>query len=255
MMLTGDDAYLDVWRKQCDAINAQARMIDGRLQYPRMFGDAGWYGWTPEPYAEHALAMYCLSMQEADRARVPKNGWLEYLAGKEPNYPEAALRRDLAGVKKRVADFRADTTTPDTRLADDPMGFNPALVSALLELTMGAPHPGRGCNPLVARLRYFDPVARRPGLPEGVAALVSRLTENETEVTLVNVDQLHERTVVVQAGAYGEHEIVDVAEAEDAARPIHASILRVKLAPGSGNRLTLRMKRYTQLPTFAFPFE
>lgn len=220
-----------------------------------MYGDEGWYGWTSEPYAEHALAMYCLSMKEADRARVPKSGWLEYLAGKEPNYPEAALRRDLANVGRRVAEFRADTTTPDTRLADDPMHLNPAMVSALLELTMGAPHPGRGCNPLVARLRYFDPVVRRPGLPDGVAALVSRMTPEETDVTLVNVDQLHERVVVVQAGAYGEHEILDVAEAAGPATPINASSLRVKLAPGSGSRLTLRINRYAHPPTFAFPME
>jgi hypothetical protein len=255
MMLTGDDAYLDVWRKQCDAINAQARAIDGRLQYPRMHGDEGWYGWTDEPYAEHALTLYCLSMKEADRRRVPKNGWLEYLDGKNPNYPETALRSDLAQVGRRVGEFRADPTTPDTRLADDPLRFNPAIVTALLELTLGAPHPGRGCNPLVAQVRYFDPIARRAGLPEGVAALVSRMTADEIDLTLVNMNQLAERTVVVQGGAYGEHEIAAVTDVAGKAVPVEARSVRIKLAPGAGGRLTLRMKRYAQEPTFEFPFE
>jgi hypothetical protein len=254
MMLTGDDAYLETWRKQCDAINTAAKTIDGKLQYPRMFGDQGWYGWTDQPYAEHALNLYCLSMKEADRDRAANSGWLEYLDGKNPNYPEAILRNDLMRVGKRVADFRADTSTPDTRLADDPMVLNPAMVNGLLELTMGAPHPGRGANPLVARVRYFDPVARRPGLPSGVAALVSRMTAEETDVTLVNVDQLAERVVVVQAGAYGEHEIEAVSDGVSSAKPVAAQTVRVKLAPGAGGKITLRVKRYAQPPTFAYPF-
>jgi len=135
------------------------------------------------------------------------------------------------------------------------MVLNPATVSALLELTMGAPHPGRGANPLVARLRYFDPLARRPGLPAGVAALVTRMTADETEVTLVNVDQLKERVVVVQTGAYGEHEITDVAVGEGKAVPVECGGVRVRLAPGAGGPLKLRLKRYAHPPTFAFPFE
>jgi len=254
-MLTGDDAYLDAWRKQCDAVNAQARMIDGRLQYPRMYGDEGWYGWKDEPYAEHALTLYCLSMQEADRRRMPKNAWLEYLEGKNPGYPETALRNDLAQVGRRVAEFRADSTTPDTRLADDPLRFNPAAVTALLELTMGAPHPGRGCNPLCARVRYFDPVERRPGLPDDVAALVSRMTADEVDLTLVNVNQLAARTVVVQGGAYGEHEIVVVEGGGNVHLTAGGTSVLVRLAPGAGGKLTLRMKRYVLGPTFAFPFE
>jgi len=255
MMLTGDDSYLDTWRKQCDAINAQMRTVDGRPQYPRMYGADGWYGWMPQPYAEHALALYCLSMKETDRGRVANSGWLEFLEGKNPNYPEGRLRGDLARTAQLVAAFRADTTTPDTRLADDPMVLNPATVSALLELTMGAPHPGRGANPLVARLRYFDPVSCRPGLPSQVAALVTRMTADETEVTLVNVDQLKERVVVVQAGAYGEHEITDIAAGDGDPKPVAGGGVRVRLAGGAGGKLKLRIKRYANPPTFEFPFE
>ena len=86
--------------------------------------------------------------------------------------------------------MRQDDSTPDTRLADDPMKFNPASVKSLLELTMGGIDPGRGGNLLLARLRYFDPQLRRPGLPEDVAALVERLTADEAVVTLVNINQV-----------------------------------------------------------------
>src|SRR6185295_9758745 len=126
---------------------------------------------------------------------------------------ETALRRDLARIRQRVAGLREDPTTPDTRLADDPMKYNPASVHALLALTMGGVHPGVGGNSLVARLRYFDADRRRPGLPDDVAALVEKLTADSATLTLVNVSQLEPRAVIVQGGAYGEHQITTMANA------------------------------------------
>ncbi|HEX8712578.1 MAG TPA: hypothetical protein VF730_11940, partial [Terracidiphilus sp.] len=40
-------------------------------------------------------------------------------------------------VRKSVESIRADTTTPDTRLADTVMDFNPASVTALVQLMEG----------------------------------------------------------------------------------------------------------------------
>src|SRR5881398_1710004 len=116
-------------------------------------------------------------------------------------------RQDQTRIRGRVAGMRNDTTTPDTRLADDPMKYNPASIHSLLSLAMGGVHPGVGGNSLVARLRYFDADCRRPGLPDDVAALVERITPTEATVTLVNINQLQPRTVVVQGGAYAEHQI------------------------------------------------
>src|SRR5207244_1505713 len=39
--LTGDDRYLEPWRKQADAVNAQKKTVEGREQYPTMYGDSG----------------------------------------------------------------------------------------------------------------------------------------------------------------------------------------------------------------------
>jgi len=191
-------------------------------------------------------------MRDEDRARVRDSGLLDYLAGKDAGYPERQLKADLGRIRNRVAAMRADTTTPDTRLADDPMKFNPASVQSLLELTMGGVHPGVGGNSLVSRLRYFDATKRRPGLPDDVAALVTRVTADETDVTLVNVDQLDGREFIVQGGAYGEHTIVSVG-ANGNEIPGGGRHVRVQLAPGGGGKLTLRFKRHVNPPTFAQP--
>jgi len=126
-LLTGDDRFLEGWRQQIDAVNAQAKMIDGRTMYPQMYGEQGWYNFTPQKYDHGALELYVLSMRDEDLARLPKTGWLGYLAGQNPSYPETALRADLARVRDRVRDMRGDTTTPDTRLADDPMKIQSGL--------------------------------------------------------------------------------------------------------------------------------
>jgi hypothetical protein len=252
-LLTGDDRYLDAWRKQTDAVNAQKKEIDGRAMYPRMFGDLGWYAYAPQKYALNALETYYLSMRREDRERCPESGWLQYLDGRRPAYPEEALRADLARVRQRVAGMRADTSTPDTRLADDPMQYNPASVASLVELMLGGPHPGHRGSLLHCRLRYFDPAARRAGLPEDVSALVDRLTADEVAATLVNVNQVAAREVIVQAGAYAEHQLVS-ATAGGRTVPVDAPSLAIRLAPGASGRIVLRVKRYANLPTVAFPW-
>ncbi len=192
-------------------------------------------------------------MREDDAKRAGNSEWLNYLNGSNPGYPERVLQADLARVRSRTAGMRRDETTPDTRLADDPMEFNPASVHGLLSLAMGSLDQGRGGNSLVARLRYFDAEKRRPGLPDDMAALVEKITADETVVTLVNVSQLEPRTVVVQGGAYGEHTIVSASVA-GAQQAVNAPSVEVRLAPGAGTKVLLRMKRHVNQPTFKLPW-
>jgi hypothetical protein len=252
-LITGDERYLDTWRKQIDAINANRRMRNGRWEYPHMYGDQGWYDFKPQPWNYNALELYCLSQREDDAKRAGDSRWLEFLDGKNPQYPVQALQGALSEVRRRVVGMRADETTPDTRLADDPMGFNPATAGPLLQLAMGGIDPGRGGNTLTARLRYFDDQQRRPGLPEDVAALVERLTPDEAVVTLVNVNQLQPRKVIVQGGAYGEHQIVS-ANVAGQNQQVGGRLLQVRLAPGAGAKLTLKFKRHANQPTLALPW-
>ena len=204
-LLTGDDRFLDVWRRQIDAVNAQAKVENGRTLYPHMYGETGWYDYRPEPYRAGVLELYYWSMKEADRRRVPNSDWLAFLEGRNPSYPETALRGDFATIRRKVEAMRRDPTTPDTRLADDPMAYNPATVGNLVHLMLGGLPPKHQGEVLQARVRYFDPIRRRPGLPEDVAALVDSLRDDSTSLVLVNLNQTEPRTLIVQGGAYGEH--------------------------------------------------
>jgi hypothetical protein len=117
----------------------------------------------------------------------------------------------------------------------------------------GALMPGRAGELLNARLRYFDPERKRAGVPPDVAVLVSDLSDASTTVTLVNVSSTHARTVIVQGGGYGEHQLVSVARGGDTT-PIDAPLLSVRLEPGCGQTLVLSMKRYANRPTALHPW-
>jgi hypothetical protein len=192
------------------------------------------------------------SQKPEDLARVPKNDWIEYLQGRNPGYPETALAKDLETIKHRVEGVRKDTTTKDTRLADNMLDLNPVTTDALIELAEGGWEPGREGALLNARLRYFDPARKRAGLPEDVAALVSELSDTGTAVTLVNLNKTQPRTVVVQGGAYAEHQIESV-EWNGKPVPVGGPSFSVTLEPGAGSKLTLKMKRYSATPTVRFP--
>jgi len=252
-MLTGDDRYLQPWREQIAAINKNVKLIDGKPHYPRMYGDQGWYHFSPSPYQVGVQQIYYLSMKPEDRVAVAGDAWHRYLAGENPGYPETVLRRDLARVRDRVRGLRHDKTTPDTRLADDPMKYNPASITSLLQLMMGGMHPGHCGSVLHARLRYFDPVKRRAGMPDGISALVEKMTNDSVTVLLVNTNQLTSRELIVQAGSYAEHTFRDVTSG-DTTTTINGPNLLVRIQPGCGSRLTFSMSRFTRRPTLAFPW-
>ncbi len=193
-------------------------------------------------------------MKPEDRPRIGRHPWVDYLEGRNPGYPEIVLKRDLDSIPQRIAAMQRDVLTPETRLADNAMDFNPAAVGGLVQLMWGALVPGREGSLLSARLRYFDPVRRRAGVPEDVAALVSAIAHDRTAVTLVNVSPTDRRTVVVQGGGYGEHQIVS-ADVNGRTTPIDARDFTVQLAPGAGATLTLTMKRYAHQPTAKRPWD
>lgn len=92
-----------------------------------------------------------------------------------------------------------------------------------------------------ATVRYYDGAAKRPGLPEGVGALVTAIGPDFVELDLVSLETETSRTVVVQAGSFGEYRFgmvsVDTTEgiAVDGRRStIDGRWFEVTLAPGSG---------------------
>src|SRR5439155_23155425 len=183
----------------------------GRRQYPTMYGADGWYGWRDAPWNVGALEVWYWSQRPDDLERVGADrGWVAFLQGQNRAYPEQALEHDLAMIRQRVDAFRRDKTPPERRLADNMLDYNPAATESLVHLMWGALLPGREGGLVNARLRYFDPDRKRAGVPEDVAALVSELSDTRTTVTLVNLNTTRARTVIVQGGAYGEHQLLSV---------------------------------------------
>jgi hypothetical protein len=133
------------------------------------------------------------------------------------------------------------------------LDYNPATTESLVQLMWGALPPGREGGLLNARLRYFDPDRKRAGVPEDVAALVSELSDSRTVVTLINLSPSQRRTVVVQGGGYGEHQLLSVTMGSTTT-VIDSPVLTVHLEAGCGQQLVLVMKRYANTPTVVHPW-
>jgi hypothetical protein len=268
LLSKGDDKYLDVWRKTADKFDAAAKMVDGKLSTPTMYGDQGFYSFKPGKYRLNFLEIYALSMKPSDRTRCEETEWYGFLEGNNPGYPVKALRAALARIRHQMEIVDDDNTSADMRLADSALDYNPASVTALTQLIEGGlylQHPGwartspnQGGSLLFSRLRYFDPVRRRAGLPQDVAALVDSWGPDSLTVTLVNISPSVAHSVIVQGGAYGEHQIESVTFENGGGKTttaVDAATLPVRLAPGAGARLTLKMKRFANDPTLSMPWE
>lgn len=261
-LLTGEASYIATLRRQMDNLYAQKKVVDGRVAIPHMYGDPRghgqsgretWYQWTTNLFTNRLTEIYMWSGERKDLERVPLTGWIGFLEGRDPSYPERALRAELSAIRQKMDDARADQTSPDTRLADYLMNFNPARTDALVNLTLGGYLTGNIWT-LHSRLRYFDPARRRSGLPEDVAALVEKINGDTVTVTLLNIDAIDARTVAVQAGAYAEHQFQSVRWSAGSKRLDHP-LVTVRLEPGCGARFEFRMARYRNQPTLAQPWD
>ena len=261
-LLTGDAGYIDTLRRQMDNIYAQKKVVDGRLMVPQMYGDPRgykfsgreeWYRWTTNLFIDRLTEIYLWSMDRGDLERLPKTGWIGFLEGADPEYPEKALRMDFESLRATMQGIEEDTTTPETRLADWLLDLNPARTGNLVNLMLGGHLAGRIWT-LHTRVRYFDPERRRSGLPRDVAALVEKLTGDGLTLTLVNTSPLHPRDLIVQAGSYAEHRFRSVT-LNGKTTPVEGSWVKLRLQPGCGSRLEFSMERYANQPSLAMPWD
>ena len=120
---------------------------------------------------------------------------------------------------------------------------------------MGGLTPRHGF-PLHCRLRYFDTLRHRPGMPEDVAALVTTMSAHSTTVEIVNMSQAEEKRLAIQGGAYGEHKILSVTMLEDnSVHDVDAPFFKLRMAPGAGTTIMLAMERWAYDPSMAFPWD
>ena len=229
---------------------------EGLAGYAAPADTPGWYDYSPTPYRQGANELWYWTMDDRDTEWLGRHPWAAFVSGRgTPGYAEARLAADFVTTQAQGAAARDDVMTADTRQSDNPNPFNP-IVSAtcLIQLAMGGLTPRHGF-PLHCRLRYFDAALRRPGLPAGVAALVTRLSADGATVELVNTDQVAEKRLHLQGGAYGEHTFLSAKLAGGEEQPVGGPVFRVRLGPGSCATLELSMARYSNPPSFALPWD
>ena len=260
-LLTGDHKYIDALRKQIDNMYDAKKIIDGKMMVPHKYGDDGWYAYIDNSIRAggnvnfwslpELTDIYTWTLEKPDLPRVADEPWVRYFRGEAPDFPMESIANDFATIQRQIHRVRIDSNSADTRGSSDmPVVTS---VSSLINLMLGANDPGSGGNVLHAQVRYFDLEARRPGLPRGVGALVEQVGPAGITLLLVNTNPVTSRKLVVQTGAYAEHNAVSVTH-EGKQVAVGDSQFAVHLNAGAGARLSIRMKRYVNQPTFALPW-
>lgn len=249
VMLTGDSGFVEPLRRQVANLYAAKRIEGGRVLLPRKHGDDGFYGYTPGQHLDVQRDVYLFTFDRSELEGLARDPWIRYLDGDNPDYPTQALQADLSAIRARLDAMRSDDSIDYERPSDYTQRFNPAVTNSLVELALGANPPGRAGNILHARLFYYDPARKRPGLPEQVAALVDAIAPSSVRVHLVNLDPDRARRLVVQAGAYGEHRFTEV-RSGDASVSVGGDRFEVLLQPEAGGVLEIDMALFANQPAF-----
>ena len=110
---------------------------------------------------------------------------------------------------------------------------------------------------LRATVRYYDADLKRPGLPQDIAACVDKLGPETVGVQLVNLSHSHCRRVIVQAGAFAEHQFTEVEYVADSIEKTVAAdsrYIEVTLPPSTAIGMECGLKRFVNRPSYAFPW-
>ena len=273
LLLSGDSGYLELLRRPLLALLERARTgAGGRLEFPKRMGPEGWTEWAPPRLLEFAH-LYHASMSAADRALIerlregePGGDWnhvqslpdrrsqqaergrFQYYDGRNPDWPERVLGAELAWCQSHFERIRAEERDPETLLQENRWPPNPVVTKGLTQVTTGAPQTVYNGGLLRATVRHFDLDRRRPGLPPDVACLVEGLSAESADLRLVNTGR-ERRRVLVQAGAFGEHEFTQV-EASGESREVGGRHLAVELAPQVGTQLRAGLRRFVNAPSY-----
>ena len=276
VLLTGDMGYLDIPRSQIDYLINLGRMEEGQLLIPYRHTDEGWTSYRPLA-PQHFAQIWYISQSDKDRQAIdqfpqvqtswldvtPGSGkgddqhfgpWYCYLDGRNPDYPRRILEAQYAEVLRRMDVMRSDFGDPQDWDVHHWQDINPVRTEALVQLTCGGPQVVYHGGLLHTRLRYYDAEARRPCLPPDVAALVTQLDANSVTVQLTNSSPLHGRRAILQAGAFGEHQFIEVsANREEAPVSVNAKHFEVALPPGRTVVLACKMRRYCHTASYEQP--
>jgi len=276
LLLTGDASYYDEMRKLADEL-WKNRITDARggVSVPRHRGENGWYaplGQNGGIYAAMLANIYLATFSQADLDRVLTRAavggtaghaeyheggyetqWIRYLAGQNPDWPEKSLDRCLRQAEgdldalKRIKDASQSPQHKDARQAGWAGPLVNQMTGGIMPLWHGQLH--------LAAFRYFDPERKRPGISRDCAALVESLSPDGAQLVLVNTSKTDAHTVLVQTGAYAEHQCLSVTPEGGKTVRVDGTLFEVKLAPAAVQRLKVTMKRYANTPTLRLPWE
>jgi len=276
----GDEGLLD-YPANSQGYQRQNRVLEA--EDGTVFQRDGWYEFRPMD-AEYPVHVWRTSMRDDDRDRIerladnahdasqtilpgsPKDlggneaAWAAYLSGEYPDYPADILSHAHQQASERLAMIRDDGPEFVPESDEYLNQRNPVDVEGLVQCTLGGPMTLYNGGLLQGRVRHFDPHRDRPGLPDGVAALVTDLEADATELQLVNVGG-RARTVVVQAGIYGQHQFGTVtytgSNGAEKRRGVDVDDRAVEVTLPAGTRTTMELetRRYVNDPDYASPWD
>ena len=262
-------------------LDPEAKMVTGREDFDVLLVIDGWFEFQPVPglFPAHILQVSRdpADLETAKELRNHKtdsyrrinhfyaknqgghdDAWLNYLDGGYPSYPEEILEHNIFQVYDRMKIMREDTQDPATYGDAYLQQRNPITCEGLTQLTMGGPLPIYNGGLLQVSVRYFDAEKKRPGLPEDTAALVSKITGDGLELTLVNTIPVERREMIVQSGAFGEHGFTEVMYGPPGAVGSRLRIddrcFKVAMLPGTVLDVKVGMRRFCNDPSYRQPW-
>jgi hypothetical protein len=290
VLLTGDMGYLDLLRSQVKMLlDHSITGDDGRLMVPcRATPDGFVYDCPGETTATTKLRIYELahlyhaSMSQEDYEIIVRvrdgdkdRDWNEeeigavraewfteysrfqYYDGKNPNWPEKALGLQYEQALQAYHTMESDTRTVPEIIKDNQEPVNAVFTKVLTQVMLGSPQYMYHGGMLRATVRYYDRDRMRPGLPPDVAALVDELTADSVGIQLVNTSRHETRNLIVQAGAFGEHQFTRLQYSDgdnEKTVPVDGKYFSVELPPSTAIRVNAGMRRFVNQPSYAFPW-
>ncbi len=277
-LVSGDSSYLNLPYAVIKLVEDQAKMVEDKLQVPYRYDHRGWYDYRPmrPKYPTHLwyISRKASDWDRAKRLTDPEKwdqtnyhkgkgdsentaSWMGYLEGKNPDYPTEILKLNYQEVLRRLDALRKDTTTPDEQDVHHFFQHNPVILEGLVQLILGAPNHIYHGGLLHTSLRYFDPDKRRAGIPQHVAALVEKISTQSVSVKLVNLHASDSIPVIIQGGMFGEHTIQRVRQVINYPYQfwtVEDKYFQITLGPGTVCRLEIDLDRFSQTPSYDFPW-
>ncbi len=244
------------------------RLVEGTKYHALPGEDVG--DQRPSPNSEMWLPDFNSTVDVTKfHERLDRNGdelpHVLYLGGENPGWADDIMDEEYRNVSTRLERLLDDSWESNWK-SQTVLQQNPVLINGLVQMTMGAPSPGFNGGLLRARVRYFDSDCARPGLPPDVAALVEKIEAGRTVVQLVNTSAFDTRKLIIQAGAFGEHEFTTVTYQEQSTDsggekiltgktvPVNNRYFAVELPPATSIKLDIGTRRFVNKPSYAFPW-